>query len=175
MTDKQAPRGKVAQRLVSATTAVVLVAWTCPALSATAADTRSDQPMDAAPMALSADRKLPVQVIRREPASAVETGSAPLDDPAAENTPTAAERPKGPRVEIMLRRIFEEAQARQPKLQQPREDDDFNAPFAVDKSEELDDSSGLIEADPAEATTRFPGFGDAELLRYRQQMYRTDI
>ena len=175
MTIQQAPRGKVAQRLVSATTALVLVAWTCPALAATATETRSDQPMDAAPMPLSADRKLPIQVIRRGPASAVETESPPLDDSAAENTPTAAERPKGPRVEIMLRRIFEEAQARQPKLQQPHEDDNFNAPFAVDKSEDLEDPPGLLEADPAKATTRFPGFGDDELLRYRQQMYRTDI
>ena len=173
MTILQAPRGKVAQRLLSATPALVLSAWLYPALAATGTDARSDQPTDADPISLSADREPPIQAVGR---GAVETESASLADAAAEtNAQNTAERPQGPRVEIMLRRIFDEAQARQPKLQQLQADDEFNAPLAVDKSETQDDPSVSLEADPAEAAAQFPGFGDDELLRYRQQMYRTDI
>jgi hypothetical protein len=75
----------------------------------------------------------------------------------------------------MLRRIFDEARAREPQLQQPREDNDFNAPLAVEKTETLEDPPRVLEPDPADATAELPGFGADELLHYRQQMYRTDI
>jgi hypothetical protein len=175
LTTRQAPRGKVTQRLLSATAALVLSAWVYPSLAATGTDARPDQPLDAPPMSLSADRELPIQVIDMGAASAAAAESLPADDSASASAQEAAERPQGPRVEVMLRRIFDEAQARQPTLQPPPADDDFNAPFAVDKSESQEDPPGVLQVDPAEAAAELPGFDADELLRYRQQMYRTDI
>lgn len=175
MTIQRAPRGKVKQPLLRAVTALVLGAWIFPSIAATGADTRSDQPMDTAPMSLSAGRELPIQVFGRGAAGIVDPESLPLDDTATETPADAAEPPGGPRVEIMLRRIFDESQAREPQLLQPREDSDFTVPLAVEKTETLENPPVVLEADPAEATAELPGFGADELMRYRQQMYRTDI
>ena len=76
---------------------------------------------------------------------------------------------------MMLRRIFDDAQARQSTLSEPEQDDDFSAPFAVDKSENVEEPASGLEADPAEGTAELSRFGADELLHYRQQMYRTDI
>ena len=174
MTIRQAPRRKAVQRLLSATLALVLSAWVYPLLAATGTDVRSDQLMDAPPTFLSADRKFPIQTIDHGAASAAGGKSLPLDESAAEAATQTTEQPTGPQFEIMLRRIFDETQTSQPKLQQ-QEDDDFNAPLAVDKSETLEDTPGVLEADPADAAAQFHGFRDDEILRYRRQMYRTDI
>lgn len=149
-----------------------------PALAATGSDARCDQPMDASPMSPSADRKLAISVINHGSASAAATRRDPVDvDKGSEaDTPReSAGEPAGPRVEVMLRRIFDDAQARQPTLPEPEQDDDFSAPFAVDKSENAEESATGLEADPAEGTAQLPHFGADELLHYRQQMYRTDI
>ena len=126
-------------------------------------------------MSLQADRQLPMPSIDHAAASRVTPDALPLDDPATEAATDAARPPTGPRVDIMLRRIFDEAQARQPRLQPPQENDEFNAPLAVDKSDTAEDPPGGLQADPADAVAELPGFGADELLRYRQQMYRTDI
>jgi hypothetical protein len=165
----------VTKRLPSALTALLLGAWMFPSLAATGTDIRSDESMDATPMSLSAGRELPIQVIDRGASGVVDSDSLPLDDDATETPADAAEPRGGPRVEIMLRRIFDEARAREPQLQQPREDNDFNAPLAVEKTETLEDPPRVLEPDPADATAELPGFGADELLHYRQQMYRTDI
>lgn len=156
-------------------TALVLGAWMLPSLAATGTDTRSDPSMEIPPMSMSAGREIPIQVIDNGAAGLVDAESLPLDDSAVESSADTVETPGVPRVDTMLRRIYDEARAREPRLQQPREDDDFNAPLAVEKTETLEDRPGVLETDPAEATAEFPGFGDGQLLRYRQQMYRTDI
>ena len=175
MTIRQAPRGTVTQRLLSAVTALLLGVWMFPSLAATGTDTRSDPSMESAPMSLSAGRELPIHVIDRAATGVVDHESLPLDDAAAETPADAAEPPTGPRVDIMLRRIFDEARAREPQLHQPREDNDFNAPLAVEKTETREDAPGALESGPADATAELPGFGAQDILRYRQQMYRTDI
>ena len=155
--------------------ALVLSAWMYPSLAATGTDARSDQPLDAPPLALSADHELPLPVIDHGAASAVTPDALPHDGSAAEAAQDAATPPPETRVEIMFRRMFDEAQGRQPALQRPQEDDDFNPPLAVDQSEPREDPRGVLQADPADATAQLPGFGADELLRYRRQMYRTDI
>ena len=182
MTIHQAPCGKVRQRLLGAVTALALGLWMFPSLAATGTDARSDPSMDSNPMSLSAGRELPIQVIDEGATSAVEPQSLPLDGPVAE-TPVnaaetlldAAESPRGPQFDPMLRRIFDEGQAHQRQLQQAQKKDDFNGRLAVDKSETVNEPPVVLETDPAEATAGFPGFGADDLLRYRQQMYRTDI
>ena len=178
MATHQAPGGKAAQRLLGAVTAVVLGAWTIPSLAATGTDARSDPSMDAPPISLSVERELPIRIIDRGAAGAVEPESLPLEDAVAE-TPVdavetlldAAEPPGGP----MLRRIFDEGQAHQRQLQQPQKKDDFTGKLAADKPDTVNEPPVVLETDPAEAAAVFPGFGRDELLRYRQQMYRTDI
>ncbi len=170
MTIQQAPRGKVARRHLSAAAALVLTALATPSLAATGTEARPDQALYAPPMSLSTDHDASLAVIDQGAARAV-TPDAPAGDDA-EAVPDAAAPPAGLRVEIMLRRIFDEAQARQPTLQPRQEDDDFNPPLAVEQSETLDNPRGVVEA---EAAAQPPGFGADDLLRYRQQMYRTDI
>ena len=152
--------------------ALVLTALASPALAATTTEVRPDQPLDAPPMSLSVARDAPLAIIDQGAARAVTPDAPPRDDAAAETVPDAAAPPAGLRVEIMLRRIFDEAQARQPMLQPPQEDDDFNPPLAVEQSEPVDNPRGVLET---EAAAQLPGFGADDLLRYRKQMYRTDI
>ena len=175
MTIQQAPRGKVAQRLLIATAALVLCAWIDPVLAATGTDSRSHPPLDAPPLSLPADRNLPMPGIDQDAASGVTPDATPRDDSAAEADADVPRPPSGPRVDVTLRRIFDEAQARQPRLRPPSENDDFTAPLAADKSDTLEDPPGVLEANPADAAAELPGFGADEFLRYRQQMYRTDI
>jgi hypothetical protein len=157
---------------------LALVAFAPPSLAATGSDASCDQPIDATPMSPSADRKLTISVINHGSASAAATSRVPadVDEDAKADTPRdSAGDPAGPRVEMMLRRIFDDAQARQPTLTEPEKDDDFSAPFAVDKSENVEEPASGLEADPAEGTAELSRFGADELLHYRQQMYRTDI
>lgn len=164
----------MAKRLLSAAAVLALCAWMYPSLAATGTDSRSERPLDAPPMSLPADRELPMPAIDHA-ASSVIPDATPRDDSAAEAAASSPRPPTGPRVDIMLRRIFDEAQARQPRLLEPQANDDFTAPLAVDKSETLEDPHGVLDSDPADAAAELPGFGADEFLRYRQQMYRTDI
>jgi hypothetical protein len=165
----------VAPSLLSTITVLALGAFVHPSLAATGS---CDQPLDAPPMSPSDDRKLTISVINHGSSSAAATNRIPLEVDNDVNTDAPREpvgEAAGPRVEEMLRRIFDEAQARQPTLPEPEADDDFSAPFAVDKSENAEESASGLEADPAEGTSELPRFGADELLHYRQQMYRTDI
>lgn len=175
MTIRQAPRGKVTQRPLSAATALVLGVWMLPSLAATGTDSRSDPSMDAAPMSLSTGSELPIGIIERDAGSAANPEHLALDDSAAETPLDASEPPPGARVETILRRIFDEARSREHTLQPAPEGDNFNAPLAADKTKSPEDPPSVLKADPAEASAALPGFGADEWLRYRQQMYRTDI
>ena len=178
MTSRQAPRSKVAPSLLSTIAVLALGAFVHPSLAATGSDASRDRPLDAPPMSPSADRKLAISVINHSSSSAAATDRVPPDvdeDTKADTPRESASEPAGPRVEEMLRRIFDEAQARRPTLSEPETDDDFSAPFAVDKSENAEESASGLEADPAEGTSELPRFGADELLHYRQQMYRKDI
>jgi hypothetical protein len=157
---------------------LALGAFVQPSLAATGSDSSCDQPIDPPPMSLSTDRKLTISVINHGSASAASTSRVTPDvdnDTKADTPRDSAGDPAGPRVEMMLRRIFDDAQARQPTLSEPEQDDDFSAPFAVDKSENVEEPASRLEVDPAEGTADVSRFGADELLHYRQQMYRKDI
>jgi hypothetical protein len=157
---------------------LALGAFVYPSFAATGSDASCDQALDAPPMSPSVDRSFAISVINHGSSSATATSRIPLDideDTEAGLPLELAGEPAGPRVEVMLRRIFDEAQARQPILSEPEPEDDFGAPFAVDKSENAEESASGLEADPAVGTADLPRFGADELLQYRQQMYRRDI
>lgn len=155
--------------MLSTMTVLALAAWVHPAFSATGTDARSDQPMDAPTMSISDDGKLALRIIGHgTPTAADDLGLEAADA-------DTASYPAGPRVDVMLRRIFDEARARQPSISEPEETGDLSAPLAVDKTENVDDTAAVLETDPADSTAELPGFSPDELSRYRQQMYRTDI
>lgn len=161
--------------MLSTITVLALAAWVHPAFSATGSDARSDQPMDAPTMAISDNGKLGLRNIGHGAPTAAAADDLVLDAADADPAADTASYPAGPRVDVMLRRIFDEARARQPSLSEPEETGDLSAPLAVDKTENVDDSAAVLETDPADSPAELPGFSPDELSRYRQQMYRTDI
>jgi len=155
-------------------TVLALAAWVHPASAATGTDARSDQPLDTPTMSISDDGKLALGIIGHgTPAAAA--ADDPLEAADAEPATDATSYPGGPRVDVMLRRIFDEARARQPGLPEPEETGHLSAPLAVDKTENVDDSAAVLETGPADSPAELPGFSPDELSRYREQMYRTDI
>lgn len=175
MTSKQTPRFRVAPRLLSTVAVLTLGAWAQPAISATGTDARCDQPLDAPSMSIADNYTLPLQVVEHGAASTAAAEDIDLEDTAADPATKTATRPTGPRVDIMLRRIFDEARARQPSLAEQQHNGDLSAPLAVDNSENVDESAASLESDPVDSPAELPGFSADELHRYRQQMYRTDI
>ena len=153
---------------------LALAAWVHPAFSATGTDARCDQSPDAPEMSISDDGKLALRIIGHGTTS---TAADDLALEAAHADPSAdtASYPAGPRVDVMLRRIFDEARVPRPSPSEPQKTGKLSAPLAVDKTEKVDDASAVLEFDPADSTAEFPGFSPDELSRYRQQMYRTDI
>ena len=156
-------------------TVLALGAWMHPAYSATGTDANCDQSLDSPSMSLADNRELPLRLIDHGAASTASADGLSIDGPAPDPAAKTAIRPTGPRVDIILRRIFDEARARQPSLSEPDQAGDFSAPLAVDKSENDEEPPAGLETDPVDSPAEFPGFSADELHRYRKQMYRTDI
>ncbi len=154
---------------------LALGAWMPPAFSATGSDARCDESVDYPPMSIADERKLPMQVFGQGTDNSAAADDISPDDAVADAATRTATRPTGPRVDIILRRIFDEARARQPSLSEPQQSSDLSAPLAVDKSENVEEPAAVLEADPVHSSTELPGFSSDEVHRYRQQMYRTDI
>jgi hypothetical protein len=94
-------------------------------------------------------------------------------EPGGSSTPSTDERP---RVETLLRRIFDEPQLRTPEIPETAESDERSAPFVVDKPEKVEKPAASVpDAETSDVAPRLPGVSSDELLRFKQQMYRTDI
>ena len=153
----------------------MLGAWVHPALAATGTDASCDQSMDEPSMSIVDNRRLPLDVIDHGAGVTAAAGDVSLHDTLDDSGTETASRPAGPRVDIILRRIFDEARARQPDLSEPEEPGVLSAPLAVDKSENAEEPPAGLETDAVDSGAALPGFSADELDRYRQQMYRTDI
>jgi len=162
----------VAPSLLSALAVLALGVWTHPAFSATGTDARCDQSLDSPSMSIADNRKLPLQVIDHGTAAA---GQISFDDRDVDPTTKAPPGPAGARADIILKRILEEARARQPKLPGPEQTADLSPPLVVDQSKSIEDPAAGLEADPVDSPAALPGFSADDLHRYRKQMYRTDI
>jgi hypothetical protein len=175
LTRKQAPRSTAAPSLLSAVFVLVLGAWIHPVLAATTADARCDSPADTLPMSIADENKLAIRVLGHGTPASATPDAVVLDDTVIETLPNDSGSPAGPRVDIILRRIIDEAQLRQPKLPKPEQAGNLGPPLAGDKSETVEESATLPETSPVDAVQERPRFPADDLLRYRQQMYRTDI
>lgn len=174
MKSRQAPRRNVAPSLASALIALVLGAWISPLPAATGTDAMCDQSLDATPMSLADDGKLTIQVVDHGAAAASDDIS--LDGTLSDSVPSAAGGSKGPRAKIMLQLILDEADARQQRLPEPEQAGDLSSPLVVDKTKNGKDEAKALEANPTVAApAQRPDFSSDEFLRYRQQMFRTDI
>jgi hypothetical protein len=176
LTNQQAPRRKVAASHLGAIVVLALGAWVHPALSATGADTRCDQSMDVPPMSAAGGNKLTMQVVDHGMNTAAGADEISLDSALDDLAPAASEPPSGPRVDMMLRRIFDEAQLRQPQLMESAPADNPRAlPLAVDKADSGEEPAAVLDSEQLDVGPELPGYSDDELLRYRQQMFRKDI
>ena len=152
-------------------TVLALGTWMHPAFCANGTDADCDSSLDPASMSLVDSRDLPLRLIDHGTAGTATADDMPVTDPAAKTNI----HPAGPRVDTILKRIFDEARARQPGLSEPEQSGDLSAPLAVDQSENIEEPAAGLETDPVESPAELPGFSADELHRYRKQMYRTDI
>jgi hypothetical protein len=155
-------------------TLLALGAWMQPAFSATGTDANCDQSLDSPAMSLADSNELPLRLIEHGAAATTAADDISLGD-SADPAATTPIRPTGPRVDIILRRIFDEARARQPNLSEPEQAGDLGAPLVVDQSENVEEPAAGLETDPVDSPAELPGLSADELHRYRKQMYRTDI
>ena len=176
MTHRMAPRSTSRLSGLSASLVFALGFAISPALAATGADTRCDQPVDSPQMADVSNNRLTLEVVDHGTTETVTPGQLSIDSAVEDGgnaNPSVDDRP---RVETLLRRIFDEPQLRTPEFAPAEEADERSAPFAVDKSENGEDkASSAAGNDANDVTPRLPGVSGDELLRFKQQMYRTDI
>ena len=161
---RQTPRNT---KVISGLSALALMAlgaaWMNPAFASAGAETRCDQSVDAPQLLNIPAEKLTIEVVDHGAASSLAAGDSSVDDPIDYNDTAANPLDVRPRVEIMLRRIFDEPQLRSPESPQTEDVDARHAPLTVEGS----DSNAV--------TTALPGIAGDDLVRFKRQMYRTDI
>ena len=176
MTHRKAPRSIERLSGLSALLVFALGFAMSPALAATGADTRCDQSVDSPQMPDVRNSNLTIEVVDHGATESVAPGQLSIDrarEDGGTATPSVDDRP---RVETLLRRIFDEPQLRTPELAPAEEAEERSAPFAVDKSENGEEKASTAPGDDAsDVAPRLPGVSGDELLRFKQQMYRTDI
>ena len=147
-----------------------------PALAATGADTRCDQSVDSPQMTDVRSSNLTLEVVDHGATESVTPGQLSIDSAVEDGGATIPSVDDRPRVETLLRRIFDEPQLRTREIAPAEEVDERSAPFAVDKSDNGEEKTSTTSGDDAnDIAPRLPGADGDELLRFKQQMYRTDI
>ena len=176
MVHRMAPRRMERLSGLSALLLLALGTTTSPALAATSADTRCDQSAKSPALADVPRANLTLEVVDHGVSESVVPGQTSVDsaiEPGGSSTPSTDERP---RVETLLRRIFDEPQLRTPEIPETAESDERSAPFVVDKPEKVEKPAASVpDAETSDVAPRLPGVSSDELLRFKQQMYRTDI
>lgn len=176
MTHRKAPRSTEQLSGLSALLVVALGSVTSPALAATGADTRCDQSVASPQMTDVRSSNLTVEVVDHGATESVTPGQLSIDSAIEDGGTTIPSVDDRPRVETLLRRIFDEPQLRTPEIAPAEEVDERSAPFAVDKSDNGEEKTPTGSGDDAsDIAPRLPGVSGDELLRFKQQMYRTDI
>ena len=176
MTHRKAPRSTERLSGLSALLVFALGSAMSPASAATGADTRCDQSVDSPQMPDVRNSNLTLEVVDHGVTESVTPGQLSIDSAVEDGGNAIPSVDDRPRVETLLRRIFDEPQLRAPEIAPAEEAEERSAPFAVDKSENGDDKASSNPGDDAnDVAPRLPGVSGNELLRFKQQMYRTDI
>lgn len=149
---------------------------TNPALAATSADTRCDQSAESPALPDVHPGNLTLEVVDHGTSESVAPGRISVEsaiEPGGSSTPSVDDRP---RVETLLRRIFDEPQLRAPEAPETEDLDERNAPFVVEKPDKVEKPAAIVpEEEAGDVAPRLPGVSSDEALRFKQQMYRTDI
>jgi hypothetical protein len=176
LTHRKAPRSTERPSVLSALLVVAFGFAMSPALAATGADTRCDQSVDSQQMPDVRNSNLTLEVVDHGPTESVTPGRLSIDSAVEDGGNAIPSVDDRPRVETLLRRIFDEPQLRTRELAPAEEADERSAPFAVDKSENAEEKASTAPGDDAsDMAPRLPGVSGDELLRFKRQMYRTDI
>jgi hypothetical protein len=149
---------------------------TNPALAATSADTRCDQSAESPALPDVRAGNLTLEVVDHAVSEPAVPGRISVDsaiEPGGSSNPSVDDRP---RVETLLRRIFDEPQLRAPEVPATEELDKRSAPFVVEKPEKAEKPAATVpEVEATDVAPRLPGVSSDDALRFKQQMYRTDI
>lgn len=175
MTHRKAPTLAAVISGFGAPLFVVLAAITSPALAATGADTRCDQAVESPALPDATAGTLSIEVVEHTASGRVTPGQLSVDGSTDDGGAGLEPNPGPPRVEVLLRRIFDETRLREPGQAEP-EPDARMAPLAIDKSEPAEvpvSESPDADDDPAEPGD--PDWSQDDLIRFKRQMYRTDI
>ena len=144
-----------------------LAAWSSSALAATAVETRCDQSVRSVDMPDDRSPDLNIEIVDHGPARS----SGTIEEDSSQVEATAR-----PKVEVLLRRIFDEPQLRPVDASESEKVEEMAAPLAVDQVETVEEAAKKANSDDAGKTSAdLPGVSADDLLRFKRQMYRTDI
>ena len=171
MQDARAPVTAASRRSLAATAALLLLS--APVLAATGLDVMCDR--SAGPVDQHAIDDLSIETIDRTLTSRI-TGGHDLgggDEDAQEVLPVAS------REQEILRRIFDEpiTNAADESVLSSQTSEDTDAPRIEERSADVADTD-LADQEPTDSLLpgiRLPDTTPEETLRYRRQMFRTDI
>lgn len=176
LTHRMAPRRIDPLSGLSALLLLALGTSMSPALAATNADSRRDQSAESPAMSDVRTNHLILEVVDHGESQSAAPGQLSVDSAIEAGGSVNSSTIEPPRVESLLRRIFDEPQLRTPEISTVEEADERSAPLAVDKSDNIEKPASAVPGKEASnAAPRMPGVSSDELLRFKQQMYRTDI
>lgn len=176
MTRRKAPANAAITRSLGALFIFALGASVSPALAATGADASCDQSAESPPLPEPTTDALSLEVVEHAVSDHDVPGRMSVDGSAEAGGSGLDSSSEPPRVETLLRRIFDETQIRTPGLPESEDVKERNAPMATDNPESADSASAEFgDAQDAAPGPRLPGISSDELLRFKRQMYRTDI
>jgi hypothetical protein len=144
-----------------------------PALAATGANASCDQSAESPKLPEPSSGALTFEVVEHTVSGHDAPGRLSVDG-SAEPGGSGLQPDSGPpRVETLLRRIFDETQLRTPVLPEAEDPEERTEPMAIDKSDSTDSETG--DGQDATPGPRLPGVSRDDLVRFQRQMYRTDI
>lgn len=147
------------------------------ALAATGADTRCDQAAGPPQLPVATVGNLTIEVVEHNASRRLAPGQFAVDGSLNDGGSGLEADPARPQVDALLRRIFDETQHRSPGRSDAEEYDAQRAPLANDGTDTHDaqvSESTDAEIEPTTAP-RLPGVFDDHMVRFKRQMYRTDI
>jgi len=176
MVHRMAPRSVERLSGLSALLLLALGTSTSPALAATSADTRCDQSAESPALPDVHPGRLTLEVVDHDASESAAPGRISVDSAIEHGGSSDTSVNDPPRVETLLRRIFDEPQLRAPEVPTTDDSDERSVPFVVEKPDKVEKPAATgPEAEAGDAAPRLPGVSSDDALRFKQQMYRTDI
>jgi hypothetical protein len=139
-------------------------------------DARCDRSAESPSLPEASEGTLSIEVVDHTAAGHDVPGRLSIDGSKEDGGTGLEPDPGTPRVETLLRRIFDDTQLRTPALSESAETDERSAPLAIDESESADAPvSESTDPENGAAETVVPSVSRDDLVRFKRQMYRTDI